>query len=190
MKTFRTTLSFFIIFASIYGCSGIKVSQDYDTTKNLSGLKTYSWKTEKQKKTGNVRIDNTLLDSRIRSAVDSTLQGKNFQKTSKSSPDFHIEYQYSIRSKIKSSNSQTGIGIGIGSFSHRGAISFSSGTNISEYDEGLLVIDITDPETGNLLWRGNATSIINQHVTPEKATKRITTIIEKILKQFPPNENK
>lgn len=188
MDKARTALTLFLLITFSYGCSGIKVSQDYDANTNLSGLKTYRWQTLKQQKTGDVRIDNPLLDSRIRTAVDNTLQIKNIQKSSTNPPDFYIGYQYSIRSKIKSSAPKSSVGVGFGSYGRRGAIGVSSGTDITEYDEGLLVIDMTEPQNGNLLWRGSATSPINQHASPEKVTRKIATIVEKVLNQFPPGQ--
>ncbi|MCK4534104.1 MAG: hypothetical protein KAT81_01160 [Syntrophobacterales bacterium] len=50
----------------VSGCSDIKISQDYDPAKDFSGLKTYAWQFEIQAKTDDVRMDNPLLNARIR----------------------------------------------------------------------------------------------------------------------------
>ena len=68
------TLFFFLL-----GCASIKVSQDYDLSKDFSGLKTYDWQTGTQPKTGDIRVDNPLFDDRIRSAVDRSLLEKGYQ---------------------------------------------------------------------------------------------------------------
>ncbi len=70
-------LTVLVLFA---GCSGIEVSQDYNMNVNFSNLKTFNWYSAKQKKTNDLRVDNLLLDSRIRKAVDRSLAQKGYQQ--------------------------------------------------------------------------------------------------------------
>jgi len=115
----------FIILTMLFifwGCSTLKVSQDYDLKANLSGLKTYAWQSKTHKETGDVRVDNPLLHSRIRSAVDFYLLGKGYRKVSQGAPDFYVKYQYSVRSKIESDNLDGGVGFGIGTYGRHGGI--------------------------------------------------------------------
>lgn len=184
-RHFLSLIAAGIIIVFIQGCSGIKVSQDYKPSTDFKHLKTYAWKSETQKNSGDIRIDNPLLIERIRNATDTTLNSMGYRKTT-GTPDFLVSYQYSIRSKIKSNSTGSSIGFGFGTYGRRGAIGVSSGTEISEYDEGMLVIDLWDSADSALLWRGTSTSRMDIHSSPEKTTKRINSIVEKILKQFPP----
>ena len=172
------------LLATVLGCSGSEVSQDFDPATNLSGLKTYDWKSGAQEKTGDVRTDNPLLDARIRAAVDRSLSERGYQRVSNRTPDFYVVYQYTVRSKVGSGDA--GIGFGIGSFGSHGGIGISSGSGVSEYDEGTLVIDFIDPSNSDLIWRGTGTRRVSQHSDPEKRTKNINETIEKIQAQFPP----
>ncbi|MCF8069868.1 MAG: DUF4136 domain-containing protein [Desulfobacterales bacterium] len=169
----------------IYGCSGIVVSQDYNMSSDFSTLKTYGWQSETQPKTGDIRVDNPLLDNRIRNAIVQVLSLKGFKKADDGAPDFFISYQYAIQNKIKSDNVSTGIGFGIGSTGSVGGIGISSGSDVRAYDQGMLVIDITDPEK-ELLWRGKGTLQVTDHSNPEKTTKTVNAVVEKTLRQFPP----
>ena len=179
-------LIIFILFGFLWGCHSIQVSQDYDTSKDFSSFKTYDWQTKNQPKTGDIRVDNPLLDARIRSAINDSLSKKGYQKITQGSPDFHVAYKYQVRRKIESENVGVGIGFGRGSRGRYGGIGIDSGRNISEYDEGLLVIDLNDASKGDLLWRGSGTARVDQHSQPEEITKRVSEAVEKILSQFPP----
>jgi len=177
---FLTILTFFI------GCSGIQVSQDYDVVAEFSNLKTFDWYLAKQKKTGDLRVDNPLLDSRIRRSVDKSLAQKGYKKISQGTPDFYVGYKYGIRTRIGSERVSTGIGFGFGGSRSFGSIGIGTGSDVREYDEGMLVIDITDTKNGKLLWRGTGTRRVSRHSDPEKITKEVNKNVEKILAQFPP----
>ena len=173
-----------------WGCSTLIVSQDYDLKANFSGLKTYAWQSETHQKTGDVRVDNPLLHSRIRSAVDHFLLGSGYRKVSQGAPDFYIKYQYSIRSKVESDNLDGGVGFGIGTYGRHGGIGISTGGSVNTYDEGMLVIDIIASGSKDLIWRGTGTRRISQHSNPEETTKNVNEAVEKILAQFPPKPKK
>lgn len=172
----------------IFGCSGIEVSQDYNPDSDFSNLKTYAWKDKGQKKTGDIRIDSQLMDDRIRKATEETLGEKGFKKSTGQPPDFYIIYKYSISTKIYSTPVNTGMGYGYRRYGRYGAVGIRSGTEINEYDEGLLVIDFLKPGSEILLWRGNSTRAVETHSTPEKSIQDIEQTIGKMLAQFPPDK--
>ena len=179
-----------MIFLSLLGifisCSGIEVSQDYDAAADFSSLKTFTWLMAKQKKTGDLRVDNPLLDLRIRKAVDSSLAKKGYKKIFQGTPDFYVSYKYGIFIKIDPERVHTGIGFGFGGSGSFGSIGFRTGSDVRGYDEGMLVIDITDAENEKLLWRGTGTRRVSRHSDPDKTTKEVNENVDKILAQFPP----
>lgn len=176
----------FTLFGFLWGCQSIQVSQDYDLSKDFSILKTYEWQTKTQPETGDIRVDNPLLDARIRSAINDSLVKRGYQRIAQGKPDFYVAYKYQIRSKIESDDVGVGVGIGWGGGRRFGGIGVDSGRQISAYDEGLLVIDLNDASENALLWRGTGTARVDQHATPEEITKGIYETVDKILSQFPP----
>lgn len=170
------------------GCSGIRVSQDYEPATTFDNLHTFAWTTATQAPTGDPRIDNPLRDGRIRAAVERVLTTKGFVRATEAAPTFLVRYQYTLRQKIDSSGPSGGIGFGIGSYGRRGGIAIGTGTGntVSEYDEGSLVIDLMDPATDRLLWRGTGTQRFREYDDPAKTTADIDTLVETILAQFPP----
>lgn len=186
-KTSNIATSFICGLFFITGCTTIRVSQDYKPNITFTEMKTYAWKDVKQKRTGDVRIDNPFNDERIRAAVDKALTGKGYVLSS-GHPDVHIAYSYNIRSKIGSSSNGPVIGFGFGTGGRNSAIGFgaSTGGDVSQYDEGQLVVDLTDGITNDLLWRGTSTSRVDIQAAPEKNTLLFNKMVEKNLAQFPP----
>ena len=185
MKKIRLVLCA-VMLVAVGGCSSVKVSQDYDPGKVLPVMKTYRWKTEAQARTGDVRIDNPLLDARIRKAVDRVFSEKQIRKAAGAVPDFEVEYQFSITTKIQSDDLRTGFGFGMGRYGQHGGMAISTGSTVTQYDQGLLVIDLTDLKSGDLLWRGKGTRRLPEHTDPVSTEKIFNELVEKILAQFPP----
>lgn len=185
MRNFKICIPLMVSFL-LLGCSTVRVSYDYDTSVDFSAMRTFAWQKDTQAKTGDIRIDDPFLDQRIRTAVEQALQSNGYQKTDRSSADFLIGYQVGIQQKIKSDDFQTGIGYGVGRRGRYGTIGIRSGVQVQSYDEGMLIIDVLDPENNALLWRGKGTDTLSDHGGQEEKTKKINEAVEKILTQFPP----
>ncbi len=178
--------SLFVVLS--FGCSSIEVSQDYEPDSDFGNLKTYAWKDKNQKKTGDMRIDSQLMDARIRRATEKGLSERGFMKISNKIPDFYLRYTYSIDKRIYSNPVSTGMGFGYGRHGRGGTIGIRTGTEINEYDEGLLIIDFLKPDSNIVLWRGKSTRVVEFHTMPEKIIQDIDQTIEKMLAQFPPDQ--
>ena len=185
--------SLFIVIAITFfcfGCSTVRVSQDYDTNIDFSTMKTYAWQHDTQPKTGNIRLDNELEDRRIRSAIDGVLRNKGYGKVDRAAADFLVGYQRGIQQKVKSDGMRTGIGIGMGRRGGFGSIGISTGADVETYDEGMLVIDVSAPDSGALLWRGTGTGTVSPHAKQEKRIQSMNEAVSKILEPFPPQPAK
>jgi hypothetical protein len=176
----------FILVLLYIGCSGIRVSQDYDPSTDFDALKTYQWKSKSQDTTGDPRIDNPLRDERIRNAIELVLEGKGFDLAQDSTPSFHIAYQAILRRRIESSGTTGTVGFGVGTYGRRGGVAIGTGTEVREVEEGSLIIDVMDPESGALLWRGTGNQRYREYTDPQKASRDINALVGKILEQFPP----
>jgi len=171
----------FILFS---GCSGVTVNHDYDVTADFSQYRTFDWVPGEQPQTGDIRVDNPLLDNRIRAAVDRVMVEKGYRKATDGKPDLLVAYNLTIRSKIESDTVSTGVGYG--GYPYWGGVGFE--TRVREYDEGMLVIDLGDARENKLIWRGTGTRRITQQASPEKTTEIVNKTVAEILAQFPPNQ--
>ncbi len=177
---------FWVVFILIYvqACSGIKVSQDYEQEYNFSGLKTFAWKPNDNDEYG--IKDNELVDKRIRTAIVDQLSAKSYVLVESARPDFYISYHMTVEQKITSSGVSGGLSIGRSSYGRYGGVGMSTGSQVRAYDQGTLLIDITEPLEDRLIWRGISTQTVSEHSSPSKSTAVINETVEKILKQFPP----
>lgn len=178
-----TGITVFLTLLVVGGCSTVQVSQDYSTEVDLSRLGTWRWQNPVQPKTGDIRVDNPLLDKRIRRAVERHLTGRRFEMAS-AQPDRYLSYHLSIERKIQSDTATTSVGVG--GYYHPWYGGVGSETRIWDYDEGRLTIDIHDAETGDLVWRGVGVYRFRSYDSPQAADEAVQHIVDRILQQFPP----
>jgi hypothetical protein len=177
---------FWVVFALLIlqACSGIKVSQDFEQGYDFSGLKTFAWKSNDNNEYG--LINNDLMDQRIRTAIGNTLSVKQYTQIDSGKPDFYISYHLTVKQVISSSNVSGGVSIGRSSRGRYGSIGIGTGGQVRAYDQGTLLIDVTEVVQDKLIWRGISTQSVTGHSDPEKLTKLVNETVEKILLQFPP----
>ena len=165
-------------------CSGVKVSQDYEQGYNFAALKTFAWKPNENNEYG--LKDNELVDKRIRTAIVDQLTAKSYVMVESTKPDFFISYKLTVEQKLSSSGASGGVSLGRSSHGRYGGVGMSTGSQVRAYDQGTLLIDITDPKEDKLIWRGVSTQTVDEHSSPSKSTVIINETVEKMLKQFPP----
>jgi hypothetical protein len=178
------SLLLLMIITVLTGCAGVRVSQDYDPETDFSNLRTFAWESETQPRSGDIRVGNPLLESRIRKAIDVKLVEIGLRKITEGQHDFIVGYNYDIRTRYGSAPMSVGTGIGIGGRGTFGGVGVGTPVGGRSFDEILLTIDFTDPQQGNLLWRGTGTHRVSTRATPQEMTEVVTTLVERILEQF------
>jgi hypothetical protein len=175
----------FLVAVVVSGCSGITVSQDYEKGMNFAELKSYQWKADPDVKSADPSELSPLIATRIKNAIEAELKSKGIAYNN-NAPDFLIDYNLTVESKISSSNVGTTIGFGTGGYGHIGGVVVSTAPDIRQYDEGTLYIDFYTPVDNMLVWRGISSQVIDKHDAPDRVTKQINLNVQKILEQFPP----
>ena len=175
----------FLVATLVAGCSGITVSQDYEKSINFAELKSYQWKVDSDVKLADESELSPLVASRIQNAIEKELESKGIAYNN-NTPDFLIDYNLTVESKISSSNVGTTIGFGTGGYGHIGGVVISTAPDIRQYDEGTLYIDFYTAADNALVWRGISSQVIDKHDAPDRVTRQINLNVQKILEQFPP----
>lgn len=173
------------VLAVVSGCSSISVQRDYDQSVDFSALQTYAWKYEEQPKSGNPRVDNDLLDDRIRTAVESDLETKGFEREEALHADFLVAYYVQYKRRISGDTWMFGIGSGFYD-GYGGGVGVN--TTINDYDEGYLTIDIIDRTTDKTIWRGVGRRATYDASKPEKVTAIVNSAVSRIMRDFPPKK--
>ena len=164
-----------------WGCSSISVNSDYDQSVNFTKLHTYSLMKETNSKEDGPP-PNTLVMSRIDNAIRKQLDMKGFRKVTEN-PDFLVAYHASVDEKtVFHSTPYYGGGVGFG---HVG-VAYQD-VYQTQYEEGTLIIDILNPQSNTLLWRGTAKGAVDERDNPTEKTQQINEAVAKILKTFPPS---
>ncbi len=186
-------MSLAVGFFFLTSCSTLEVHTDWDTKIDFSKFKTYTWPNTVQPDTGNPIVDDDLVDARIRSAVDQVLSAKGYRRMdlSEGEPDFWVHYNVTVKDKTDVTSIPTPMysvpyGGTAGGYAPAMVWGGSFQTVVMQYEVGTLLIDIANPRTKRLVWRGVGSDIIETAKTPEKATKKIDNVVEQILKTFPP----
>jgi len=187
----RVAMMFLGVFL-LGGCASMSVSSDYDPKADFSSLKTYDWEGP-QPITGNPRLDNDLLHERIRNAVERELTLKGYRKVTVD-PDFKVAYNVGLENKLDVTTIPTydysypSYYSRVGGFGRYEGYRPSTEVNVYQYEEGTLLLDIVNPETKKLIWRGTAKAEVNAGDSPERKEARVNEAVSKMLAQFPPQK--
>jgi hypothetical protein len=132
---------------------------------------------------------NLLLDQRVREAIASELV-KQGLRPEVENPDLIVAYDLAVDSSQAPQDYTFPAGFGYG-YSYWFGYRFRyTTTGLADYQPiqalplGTLVIDIIDPDTNRLLWRGYSEAGINP---TSQDMERINLAVADIMSQFPPN---
>jgi hypothetical protein len=171
----------------------MSVTSDYDPSASFADLKTFSWLPEPDERTQESRIPkDSFVHQRICTAVEKELTSKGFQQQTSGVPDFQVGYHVTLdkQTNVAVLNNHYGYSPGWAwryGYAYRpyGYVGAPE-TYVYQYDEGTLILDIVDPKTNQLIWRGSATDEVNLSATAEMKQKQINEAVTRLLEKFPP----
>ena len=179
------------------GCVTISVDSEYMGNADFSKYKTYDWKEGLQEQPNDARIDNAVLDARIKAAVHKRFTELGYTREGEGTPDFYIGYHAAVVRRVESSKPSDYYGA-VGQKGYLGGYRSRYGAygrdwgRVSvpipayEYDMGTLVLDVIETETGRLVWRGWATAEIDLWLPDRGSGEKIDEAVSRVLAEFPP----
>jgi hypothetical protein len=172
-------LCLFLLAASAVACASPKIGYDYDSGANFTAYHTYEWMPGNQEPTGDRRVDNSLVEARIRTAVEAQLRAKGYQPPATGQPDFFVAYHAGMKDLIKGASTQRYIG-------DRGSGQYTTISDVQPYKEGALLIDIVDGRSKQLVWQSSAVAEMDPGMTAKERDERIHHIVSAMFAHFPP----
>lgn len=187
------------------GINRVPVSSDYDSTFDFSSLRSYAWHipvvdTEPPK---NIAENNDLQHRRIVDAINSQMRAKGLvEADSTATASVLISYHNGLADKVKlNSVSDWYLHYGYypcyycGSAWRHGRHSryfhaypeYHDDVWLTNYTENLLFIDVIDPTSKSLLWRGVAKRTLPRLENPEQRRLYVLETVQAILAEFPPS---
>jgi hypothetical protein len=178
MKSFNV-ISVLLSSMLLSACTSTPKS-DYDVDYDFTELRTFQQQVPAQS-------NDPLSASRIQIAIANTLEEKGFTQD-KNTANFQVTFGYRIDDKPKDSG--LSIGLGTGTWGSSGGVSV--GTNVgvpigsSTAKIQTIQIDIIDPVTNRLIWRGSDS--FNFDAGGEQKAADTQATVSNILSQFPPKK--
>jgi hypothetical protein len=163
------------------GCSSLTVNYDYDTNVDWAQQKTWAWLgSQGGVASASPDLDSGLLDQRIRSSVEWEMEQRGL--TPSDDPDVFVIYHIGSEEKLQ-----------VTDWGYRYSDYYwgygGRQIDVYQYTEGMLVIDIVDAGTKNLVWRGIGQKVIDRtQRSPEEVQERIDGIVNKIMASYPPEK--
>lgn len=151
--TIRGAKTFLVVVsgALLTACgSSIQVDTMTPPSSVLAQGRTYTWRGGSGGADGNgLLANNPEVDRLIRRVIDEELQARGFTKATGGRADLGVAYAAALEGQIRVDEVNRFYGY------RRGAY-IATWTEVEEFDLGSLVIDISDPASGELVWRGSA----------------------------------
>lgn len=174
-------------FLIIWGCSSYSYKTDFDPSIDFSGYKTYMWYAGKMPD-DDALSRNPLVKKRVAAGVDKALQAKGYTIGTQDAFDFVVIIHAGNKQKTQVTNYGYG-GYGYGRYGMGwGGYGGYGQTDVYQYDETTLVIDIVDAKAKEMVWRGTVTGVVKQTTDQEEQQNRIDAVVEKMLDDFPPEK--
>jgi len=171
-------------------CQSVRVRTDYDDAIDFAPLQTYAWldpplreaSRDEGGQSGDPFTQNTLVDKRVRDEVGTWLAAHGYRAAAEGEePDFLVRYELVSREVTRDSPVFVTGGFGHYGYGHGGTgIGYSGSTT---YQEGTLILDVIDPATQQIAWRGWGTA---QMRDPQMSPERLRKTVAAILARFPP----
>jgi hypothetical protein len=166
------------------GCSSISIRHDFDQDADFASYRTYAWLEQPTTAVGDVdaaRQMNTLLDKRIRAAVDAELTAKGLTSVAEN-PDLLIAYHTGVENKIDVTD------WGYTYPTYYGGWYGGRDIDVYTYHEGTLIVDLIDAKAKQLVWRGEATKTLETDPTPEQREQNLHAAVSKMFANYPPSK--
>jgi hypothetical protein len=180
-------------------CSSSKFKTDFDYRSGIDfyGYKTFSWLGDKPLKISSDQPSiNPLIGGKVEDAVRLELEGKGYKFVKNADDaDFVLSFTLGARDKLKVTSYpvayQGTYGWG-GGYYGRGFygpsyVGVTNQTQVDEYVEGTLAIDIFDVKMKQPVWHGNAKGSLRGGSNKQSV---LTKVVDGILANFPPGSKK
>lgn len=172
-RRFRTALTALVLLSG----AAVVLAQDVNYNAmpgvDFTKFKTYKWVAIE----GAAQPDQ-ITDQQIKQAFDAEFAKKGLTKATGDTADLFVGYQVAVDQEKQWNAYGGGAGWRMG-----GGMGTATSSTISI---GTLGVDIYNPATKELVWRGSATKTVDSKVTPQKRQENIAKAAEKLLKNYPP----
>ncbi len=169
------------LLAAVLACGTMTVDTEYAPDTDWAAQQTYRWTEVATLGVADTRLDTAHINATIRDAVQSELWAKGYEQDT-TAPNFLIDYHAILEHRMVQALAQMHPGE-----ADTDLVSIGPGNRYArEFDVGTLVIDMIEPSTERVIWRGSARDEVDWTLSQEKMDRRIRDAVKQILQRFPP----
>ena len=157
-----------VVVVALAGCTAIAVQHDYDPDVDFSTYRSFAWMPLTAHQSGVPdHLSGPFLHKRIRKALAEELTESGLDYAPESA-DVLVAYQLNYKNKSEIN------------------AAYPHAIDVRRYREGTLIIDLVDPDTKALIWRGWGVSDLHRSTDPQQEQEQIERAVRKILARYPP----
>jgi len=159
---------------TLAGCATMHVRSYVGRDADFGRYRTYGWGVEAALPTGDPRLDsNPFFQERLRTAVDTQLAARAFERIDAAEADLLLHYHVSVTQRIDVNLIDQKYG-------------YCEDCRPEVYDAGTLTLDLVDTRTGRLVWRGWAERSIDGMLEEQDwMEQQIDEAVARILARLP-----
>ena len=154
-----------------HGALAQKVTVEFDQAADFSQYKTFAIRNG-ELNSKNPALNSELVKKQIENDIEKGLAAKGLERTDKR-PDLNVVYRFGSARKAEVETYPAGW--------------YGMGTRVVRvpYAEGTLVIDLRDPKTKSLVWRGISSE---EKSDATKIEGKLDDMVKKSLEKYPPKK--
>lgn len=156
-----------------------QVNYDHDPAYDFASLQSWDWMAEPGQVQGAAGVRSPLVEGRIREAIERNLDAKGYQRVEGGDPDFRVAFFGGADQKLDVRTTYDYYG-----YRWRTAV---ARTDVRQYTEGTLIIDVVDGERNELVWRGTGVAEVYAD-SPDEVTQQVNQVVTEVLEGFPPGQ--
>ena len=169
------------VIAAGIGCGGMSTDWEYDNAFDFGALRTYDW-------IGIRAAPTEMVRRHFEQATDQALAAKGYARSA-FNPDFRVVAYFDITRL--GATSETGTGLSRGGVLPDSDIppswlGESGGTISYAAREGSVMLDMVEPRTKQLLWRGCVSDAFSARMKDEDRVAAVRDAVAALLSRFPP----
>ncbi len=160
-------------------CSpSIRAGADFVPGVDLGSFATFTWDEPDTRPVGDPRLENNpFFEARLHDAIERELNTRGLRPAD-SGAGLVVHHHATVRDHVEVYEADREAGYTTSEY--------GEGTQVVQYDQGTLLVDIADAETREVLWRGWAQFDISAAmVNPEIMAERINEAVAKIFEHYP-----
>ena len=163
-----------------YAASSITVSTKFDPNVDFSRFRSYSCTDIREIRDPNVK-------KRLADSVDRQLQAKGLERKDEGA-DLNVTLHPRLSREYTVNPYDSGWDYGWGTWNTSIGDLSTGAAPAKGVSLGTIIVDLVDPSTKQLVWRGTATSPFDSEAAIEKRQKVLDDVMKKLFAEYPPKK--